>query len=353
MPNTTSHPNPIGWFLISAAAALVIALILASDVGGPSGLLRVGEDFPIRPYIEADFPDVELASGLGHDGQQYYGIARDPLGRGDVPDLVDNPSYRYLFILYPALAGGFGTFSPQLTVTTMLALSVVGFGLAGASALMLNHQLGGRAIIANLAVANAGLFVSLFMTPDALALGLAMLGVTLAVGGRDRPAAVALALAVLAKTPYFVFPLALGVWAWQNQRARLRWLTVAPAVPAAVWASYVFVRFGPSTSGNLDLPFRGLIRAIDKWGVLTGAELSMALVALGLMVIGTVLAIRTRSRLLQALVLGWVAVGAVSSMLIWVVGNNALRVMAPLWPLTAVAAAVYFSSNRSRRNLPV
>jgi len=353
MPDTTTESTPVIWFLISAAAALVIALILASDVGGPSGLLRVGEEFPIRPYIEADFPDVDLAAGLGHDGQQYYGIARDPLGRGDVPDLVDNPSYRYLFILYPALAGGFGTFSPELTVATMLALSVLGFGLAGASALMLNHQLGGRAVIANLAVANAGLFLSLFMTPDALALGLAMLGVTLAVGGRDRPAAVALGLAVLTKAPYFVFPLALGVWAWRSQRARIRWLTVAPAVPAAVWASYVFVRFGPSTSGNLDLPFRGMIRASTKWGGLTGPELTMALVALGLLVVATVLAIRTRSRLLQALLLGWVAVGIVSSKFIWVLGNNALRVMAPLWSLTAVAAAVYFASNRSRKNLPV
>ncbi|MGI9609024.1 MAG: hypothetical protein ACR2NL_01890, partial [Acidimicrobiia bacterium] len=87
---------PPWWFAISAVTALVVALAVASSNGGLSGLLTVGEDFPIRDYVVADLGDITLAHGDGHDGQQYYGIARDPLGTGPVPDLVDNPSYRYL-----------------------------------------------------------------------------------------------------------------------------------------------------------------------------------------------------------------------------------------------------------------
>lgn len=354
MHATTTDARPIGWFIISTVGALVVALAIASGVGGITGLLAVGEDFPIRPYIEADFPDVQLAAGVGHDGQQYYGIAQDPWGQGEVPDLLDNPSYRYLFILYPALAGGFGAFSPEVTVAAMLALSVIGFGLAGASALRLNHQLGGRTTIAHLAAANAGLFLAVrFLTPDPLALGLAMLGVTLAVGGKDRAAAVALGLAVLTKAPFVLFPLALGTWVWPTDRRRAWWLTIIPIIPATLWISYVFIRFGPSTSGNLAAPLVGLVRATEKWSQVSSGEMIMALVGVALLVAGAVLAIVSRHRLLRIMLIGWVALGVVSSDLIWVFGNNALRVLAPLWSIAAVAAAVYFSSSTSRKNLPV
>jgi hypothetical protein len=354
MHATKADPNPRGWFVVAAAAALVVALAIASSVGGITGLLAVGEEFPIRDYVLADLPDVELATGVGHDGQQYYGIARDPLGRGEVPDLLDNPSYRYLFILYPALAGGFGTFSPELTVAAMLALSVVGFGLAGASALMLNHQLGGRATVAFVAVANAGLLLAVrFLLPDPLALGLAMLGVTLAVAGKDRPAAVALTLAVLTKTPYFLFPLALGAWVWPTERRRAWWLTFAPAAPAALWLAYVFIRFGPSTAGNLTAPFAGFVTAIGQWSDVSTGEMVLALLAAALVVTGAVLAAITRHPLLRLLLVAWVGLGLISSELIWKFGNNAMRVMAPLWTVAALAAALYLSSSRSRRNLPV
>ena len=314
----------------------------------------MGEDFPIRDYVVADLGDIQLASGAGHDGQQYYGIARDPLGRGEVPDLVDNPSYRYLHILYPALAGGFGTFSPELTVTAMVALAVIGFGLAGSSALMLNHQLGGRSSLAQLAVVNVGLLMAVrFLLPDALALGLALLGVTLAVAGRDRPAGAMLALAVLAKTTYFVFPLALSAWVWSTDRSRLRWLTLAPAVPAAAWATYVFVRFGASTAGNLAVPPVGFIKAIGLWADVSAGEVVMALAAALLVLLAAALATITPNRLLRWLLIGWVGVGLISSQFVWEFGNNALRVLAPLWTLAALAAAVYSASNRSRRNLPV
>jgi len=354
MHATKADPNPRGWFLASSAAALVVALSIAAGVGGLSGLLRVGEDFPIRDYIVADLGDVELATGVGHDGQQYYGIARDPLGLGEVPKLVDNPSYRYLFILYPALAGGFGAFSPDVTVAAMLALAVVGFGLAGASSLMLNHQLGGRPSVAHLAVANAGLLLAVrFLLPDALALGLAMLGVTLAVAGKDRPAAVALGLAILAKVTYLLFPLALGAWLWPTDRKRAWWLTVAPAVPTVVWVGYVFIRFGPSTAGNLSAPFTGFIGAFDLWSDVSSGEVFMALLAAALVVAGAVLAIISQHRLLRLLLVAWVAVGVISSEFVWKFGNNTLRALAPLWAVGAVAAAVYVSSSKSRRNLPV
>ena len=190
MHSARSDPTPGAWFLLSAAVALVVAMAIAASNGGLSGLLTVGEDFPIRDFVVADLGDIQLASGDGHDGQQYYGIARDPLGTGEVPDLLDNPGYRYLHILYPALAGGFGTFTPDTTLVGMLVLAVAGFGLAGSSALLLSHHVRGRMTIAQIAIVNLGLLLAVrFLLPDALALGLAMTGVVLAAQGRDRPAA--------------------------------------------------------------------------------------------------------------------------------------------------------------------
>ncbi len=347
-------PTPGLWFFLSALTALIVALAIASSNGGLSGLLTVGEDFPIRDYVVADLGDIQLASGAGHDGQQYYGIARDPLGRGEVPDLLDNPSYRYLHILYPALSGGFGTFSPEVTVVAMLVLAVGGFGLAGACALVLNQRLGGNPTVAHLAIVNVGLLLAVrFLLPDALALGLAMLGVVLALARRDRAAGVALALAVLTKTTYFVFPLALGAWVWSTDRGRVWMLTIIPAVPAGLWAVYVFGRFGASTAGNLSAPLTGLAGAVGLWGDVAGGEVAMALVAAGLLVAGAVLAYLTKDHLVRRLLLAWVGVALISSEFVWEFGNNTLRVLAPLWSLVAVAGAVYLASSMSRRNLPV
>ncbi len=79
----------------------------------------------------------------------------------------------------------------------------------------------------------------------------------------------------------------------------------------------------------------------------------MALAAALLVLLAAALATITPNRLLRWLLIGWVGVGLISSQFVWEFGNNALRVLAPLWTLAALAAAAYFSSNRSRRNLPV
>ncbi|NNF10955.1 MAG: hypothetical protein HKN74_11770 [Acidimicrobiia bacterium] len=354
MSATSGEPSPRAGFFLAAALAVVIVLAVASANGGLSGLLTVGEDFPIRDFVVAELPGVELASGVGHDGQQYFGIARDPFGTGQVPDLLDNPSYRYLHILYPLLSGGFGLFSADVTVAAMAVLAVAGFGLAGAAALRVTEQLGGTHRIAGLALVNIGLvFAVRFLLPDALALGLAMVGLTLAVEGRDRAGGIALALAVLTKTTYFVIPLALAVWVWPTDRARARWLTIVPAVPAALWALYVFARFGPSTAGNLAAPFTGIAGAIGLWSDVSTGEVVLAVGALGLLAVSAVLAVAVGDRLLSWLLAAWVGVGVISSEFVWEFGNNTLRVLAPLWALAAVAASVYLSSRRSRRNLPV
>lgn len=333
--------------------ALLIAGLVASLNGGWPGLLTVGEDFPIRDYITEDFNDIQLAAGVGHDGQQYYGIARDPFARGQVPDLLDNAGYRYLHVMYPAAAGGLGLFPPYVTVVGMVLLAAAGFGLTAGAAHALGVRLGDDGIVAVALIANIGLLMSVrFLTPDALALGLAMVGVTLAFDDRDRPALVMLALATLTKAPYFVFPLAVAAWHIRDPRRAARF-AVLPALPLLAWAAYLTTRFDVTTAGNLDLPFVGLLNARELWDSVSQGEMIQALAAAALVGVAVWLLAVTPSSEMRWLLGAWILIALVSSEFVWEYGNNTLRVLAPLWTLGVVTLGLYLSTRRSRKNLPV
>ena len=78
------------WMLVTAAATVYLAIVVALHEGDPLALATVGTRFS-----EGNPHGTE-----GYDGQFNYYIARDPLG---ARELVDVPAYRYQRILYPCL----------------------------------------------------------------------------------------------------------------------------------------------------------------------------------------------------------------------------------------------------------
>src|SRR5262245_36610730 len=79
-------------------------------------LISIGESSPFRSYIEPDFDGpISFVSGVGHDGQWTWIVARHPFHAPD--KLCDHehpgcdPHYRYRRIFVSLLAGGAGTFS--------------------------------------------------------------------------------------------------------------------------------------------------------------------------------------------------------------------------------------------------
>src|SRR5690348_14494095 len=68
--------------LALAGSAIVLALVLV-DVArygaNPVSLVQPGADGPSAAAFARDFPETELPDGLGHDGQQFYAIARQPM----------------------------------------------------------------------------------------------------------------------------------------------------------------------------------------------------------------------------------------------------------------------------------
>lgn len=95
--------------------------------------------------VAHDAADADLAPNRGHDGQQFYAIARAPMHLDDAAEHLDRPRYRLQRPLFPVLAwalhpsgGGTGL------VWALIAVGVAGVLLSGLGAGALSTALGGR-----------------------------------------------------------------------------------------------------------------------------------------------------------------------------------------------------------------
>jgi hypothetical protein len=108
LPNLVQRPA--GW-LVAGIGALISLVWLGLYLGGEA---RGRMDFLTLPAVHWGTPASQAAHGLGPlyldpresgwDGQFYYRMANDPLGREDAPDNIDSPSYRYQRIGMPGTA---------------------------------------------------------------------------------------------------------------------------------------------------------------------------------------------------------------------------------------------------------
>ena len=171
----------VAWFLIGVVVALLLQWLQVRAVGGDwTGLVNTGRQSALRPLIEAELGPVSTVEQAGHDGQFSYLIAVDPLGRGEAPNLFDHGAYRYRRILLPALAGGFGLWDGEGALAGLIVWSAIGMGLATAAVADLGASFGTRPWVVAGVLANPGVWLSVqLLTPDVLALGLALTGVAL------------------------------------------------------------------------------------------------------------------------------------------------------------------------------
>jgi len=118
--------------------------LLARNDGNVSALLNIGDQAASRPFVEETIPNPVLVKGYGHDGQQFYVVARSitqPAGLQTLDGNVDRPRYRARRILFPLLAAPFPQGAP--TVWAMLGISLVSVGAAAVAAGRLARRLGG------------------------------------------------------------------------------------------------------------------------------------------------------------------------------------------------------------------
>ena len=102
-PTRASWKAELAVFLLSMAIVVIptVQLLVQKD-GNVTALLNVGEQAASRPFVEHDFADVALVKVYGHDGQQFYVVARSITDLQQIDGNVDRPRYRARRILLPA-----------------------------------------------------------------------------------------------------------------------------------------------------------------------------------------------------------------------------------------------------------
>lgn len=342
---------PIRWFLIGLAVAFFLQWTQATTLGGWSGLLAVGETATLRPLIEEALPGLVTVPGGGHDGQIGYAIALDLEGT-EVPDLLVDAGYRYRRILLPALASVGGRADGASVLGLMILISATGMAMASAALEWLRHRFGWSPWVHLAVLANPGLWMAVrLLTPDALALGLAAVAVACHVAGRRGWVVVALVFAVLAKDQYLLVAFSLAAHQWFGRRDRVAVVTFGlPAGVLVLWAASLQARMGGGLSprGNLTWPGGWIASSLPSWQVSSLGDDLLVLAGAAALVGGIGILIFGRSPLLRWLVAPWVLMALVSSEWVWGVGNNVVRVFAPLIGLV-IGAAFAAGAPRTRR----
>ena len=320
------------------------------------GLIQPGADGPSADVFAEDFPELELPDDIGHDGQQFYVMARNPTDVDALESRLDRPRYRLQRPLFPLLSwvlhptgGGRGLIA---------AMFVVGVGAllaSGVAAGALSTALGGGSWPALLVPLLPGAYAALRLSlADTLALALLLLSLLMSERGRAAPAAACGALGVLAKESILVVLVGHAVF----RRTRSAVLAaIGSTVVAGLW--WVLLRFSVEADSaqvvEFTWPLGGVVRSLDDW--VAGDDWIAGLTVIGGFVLAGVALVRRGP---THPLFGAVLAGTVFSLFLArnVVGLdfNATRTLGPVVVLAiltlgtpAPATPVSDSAERSRR----
>lgn len=347
--------NALFWGCAGVILALLTHLLQAPP--NLASLLRVGSTNPFFSTIQKELGPVMAAGPIGHDGQLYYLVARDPFARRSTADALASfdqnpPGYRYRRILLPLIAGGAGTFDPRTTLLALIGLTILGLGLAAVGVADLAHQFGRTGPLVLLAMLNIGALLSVMLvTADVLALGLSLVGIALAVRERFWSAVLVLTLASLTKETYWLVALGLSPWFLRRSGPGQAFvMATVPGIPLACWSLWLWFVLpqGTTKAANLSVPFAGIAAGLVAWykGSLDPVQATFALYVVGSIVLGAVAAASRRNAVLAWLATPWLMLACISGISVWVIPTNAARAFSILWPLALLPLA----RNRARRN---
>jgi hypothetical protein len=351
---------PLPWRAIVRASCVGVLLTLCAvllhlQATGlhPANLVQPGAAGPSAAAFREDFPELELPEGLGHDGQQFYAIARSLPSLADAAPLLDRPRYRLqrpvlpvlTRVLHPMGGGGTGL------IAAMAAVGLLGVAAGAVATGALATRLGGSPVTAALFPILPGAVISLRIgVADALALALCAAALALSMSRHGRWAVAVAVVAVLTKEPsILVF---VGFAAWRRDRASAA-LVVVPAAVAALWWAALHVLVGDNGVAQvreLVPPFVGFADAARlSW--LHGEERFALVTLIVALVAGVVAALRCKGHPLR-----WVVAVQLPFVVVLnadVVGLllNGPRATAPLL-LFAALALLTPQPHRSPASLP-
>lgn len=249
--------------------ALIAALVFSVSTGSPAGLaglFQPGTEGPALDVVLEDFEGIEVSPSTGHDGQQFYAIAREPMHLSNVAVSLDRPRYRLQRPLFPWLAWALHPFGggPGLAIS-MFVVGTASVLVLALTTARLSMFLGGGWWPAVAVPVLPGVVASLLIgVADTLALALVLLSVYLALRGRTWQAAAAGAAAVLTKEALLV--ILIGQAIARRQRAEIA-AAVTAAGTAAGWWLFLRVTVESDRAQVIEFtwPFGGVVDSMRYW----------------------------------------------------------------------------------------
>lgn len=256
----------VKWSLLATLVAGTIVVLSAAGNQSPLvSLVSPGADGPSAVAVRHDFPTANLPPGTGHDGQQSYAIARQPLDPLAAAEHLDRPRYRLQRIAYPLAAWALHPSGGPNLVVAMFAVGLISVFFGCWATGTLASARGAPAWSAAIFAAVPGNLVALrISTADAMALAFAAAAVALA--ERDRPwlAVASATVAVLAKEPVLVV---LVAYALVRRDRRGLLVAAVPFLVGATWAVWLRLTVPASSPQVIEFtpPFVGISQAARHW----------------------------------------------------------------------------------------
>jgi hypothetical protein len=289
-PGTTGSPAEHAIPLLRRPMTIVLLTVLvaslwpmswvASRGGDMTALLCAGKLGPSIALVRQDMPDARLLAGVGHDGQQFYAVARHRFDPEGAKPYLGIPAYRERRILFPLLAGTMAPGGGRPLILAFGALSLIGVALAAWACM----KLPGAPRWLPLTVAlTPGIGAALFLSlADALATGLCLAALATAMAGRWKVTVLALVLATLTRETSLVFAVAIAAAPGLRPSRRLATIAI-PAAIIAMWSLWSSAAVGGRVSDGPDqfsLPFVGWFQSPDTvGGIALGVGTMLLLVA--------------------------------------------------------------------------
>lgn len=338
------------------STALAGLIVIGSVIVGGMSITRLaasGDRGPSAVLLHHDFPGADLGDDVGHDGQQFYAMAREPMHPAEVSKSLDRPQYRWQRILFPLAiwalhptGGGAGLIVAMVIVG--LAAMFLGAWAVGS----LSVDRGGPAWLGALIPLSPGGLITLsYGLADVAALSLALTAILMAERRRYRWAAVAAVAAVLTRESAVLLLVGwvLGAFIAHGVDRRKIAVTmgVAPIVALVGW--FGIVHLVVPASGRqvveLGMPLVGWFDSARMW--VQGYEVGAGLMSLVAFVAAGVAIKRIGVRSPWAAVIA-TQFAFLSVLQFGVIGDikNGPRAVLPLLVISAIAV-VTAASNRN------
>lgn len=282
-------PAPNGTPPARSSRLIVVAAVLLAGVwptawvlrqGDISALVGPGVTGPSIELLAREVPGLVVGHNAGHDGQQFYAIARKPFDPRHTARYLTTPSYRYRRILFPLMGWAL---APHGGRRLILALAAIGLMSVALSAASLRAMPGSPAWLPLIVAGTPGVVASLMLgLSDTLALALTLLAFAAAAHRRWALVIVALVLAALAKETAFLAAPALALTPRMPARARLATVG-APAIVLIGWVAWVnhSLHASLSTASQFASPLTGWINSTDGTGGVAIGLLLAVIMAVG------------------------------------------------------------------------